>query len=370
MDRNGKIEWDKTFGWDGTPYFGYITDVFQTSSGEYLVIRNKYNYRSKLFKLDRNGKEVWNTTLKFYDLKFCEEVADGYLLIGKQTILSSPKENGEPVVYINPQYKINLLKIDKNGSIVWNATCLSLWGTHLKNITTGGVFEKYEKVYSFEVAIDDSGYIFIAKRKTYYSDINEGRYRSPLWIIKTDVNYNEKWNLTLNDTPVESVQQTLDGGYILIGLKPDGGFIHGKPEFESTTDIWLMKLGKYGKNLPPIVTIIDPPKGAVLRGNITLRGTASDSDGVIQKVEIKVDSGSWITANGTTSWSYNWDTTTVTNGLHTIYVRSYDGEKYSLVESVTVVVDNGEKIPSFAFLLTLTILVAMAFVWRRYKFAR
>ncbi|TET89262.1 MAG: hypothetical protein E3J35_10245 [Methanomassiliicoccales archaeon] len=94
------------------------------------------------------------------------------------------------------------------------------------------------------------------------------------------------------------------------------------------------------ENQPPTCNVTDPINGAAISGTITVNGTASDIDGTVEKVEIRIDSTSWIEVTGTTSWSYEWNTTTVSNGDHTVHVRSYDGEDYSIEVSISVVVDN------------------------------
>jgi len=93
-------------------------------------------------------------------------------------------------------------------------------------------------------------------------------------------------------------------------------------------------------NQPPTVSITSPANGTTASGTISIAGTASDTDGTVQSVQIKIDSGAWIEATGTTSWNYSWDTTTVANGSHTIYARAYDGTDYSSIDSVTVNVNN------------------------------
>jgi len=95
-----------------------------------------------------------------------------------------------------------------------------------------------------------------------------------------------------------------------------------------------------GDNVPPTVSITSPTEGATVNGTVSITGTASDSDGTVQSVEVKIDSGTWQTATGTTSWSYSWDSTGVSDGTHTIYARSYDGTDYSTEDSVTVTVNN------------------------------
>jgi parallel beta-helix repeat protein len=93
-------------------------------------------------------------------------------------------------------------------------------------------------------------------------------------------------------------------------------------------------------NQPPTAGITSPSGGAVVAGSVSVQGTASDSDSTVQAVEIQVNDGAWHDATGTSSWSYTWDTTSVENGDHTIRARSYDGEDYSGVASVTVTVFN------------------------------
>lgn len=95
----------------------------------------------------------------------------------------------------------------------------------------------------------------------------------------------------------------------------------------------------YGYSIPDI-TILNPADGSNVSGIIEIRGTASDTDGVIHRVDVKIDDNSWIPVSGTTNWSYNWDTRSVANGLHTIYARSYDGEYYSNIAAIDVYVEN------------------------------
>jgi len=60
----------------------------------------------------------------------------------------------------------------------------------------------------------------------------------------------------------------------------------------------------------------------------------------IQKVEVRVDDGSWKQAQGTNAWSYLLNTFDLPNGPHVIRARSYDGSRYSQYDIVTIVVNN------------------------------
>jgi len=93
-------------------------------------------------------------------------------------------------------------------------------------------------------------------------------------------------------------------------------------------------------NTIPTVSITYPSEGATVNGTVSITGTASDSDGTVQSVQVKIDSGTWQTATGTTSWTYSWDTTGLSDGAHTIYARSYDGTDYSTEAQVNVTVNN------------------------------
>ena len=72
----------------------------------------------------------------------------------------------------------------------------------------------------------------------------------------------------------------------------------------------------------PTITITIPADGSYMdTGSFLAEGMAADSSG-IQKVETKLDGGSWTLAAGTTNWSI--DVSSLTDGLHTISARATD----------------------------------------------
>lgn len=92
------------------------------------------------------------------------------------------------------------------------------------------------------------------------------------------------------------------------------------------------------ENQKPKVEIIYPYDGVKISDSIEITGVASDQDGNISKVEIQIDNEIWIQVEGTTKWQYFWNTKSVNSGNHTISVRSYDGQEYSLIKSISVYV--------------------------------
>lgn len=73
----------------------------------------------------------------------------------------------------------------------------------------------------------------------------------------------------------------------------------------------------------PTVTVTTPTAGTMVTGTIPVAGTASDNTSV-SKVEVLVDGTVKGTASGVASWTYSLNTTTLTNGTHTIQARATD----------------------------------------------
>lgn len=95
---------------------------------------------------------------------------------------------------------------------------------------------------------------------------------------------------------------------------------------------------------PPTAAITSPANGSTVSGTVTIQGTASDTNGddTIQKVEISVDGGSWTEAVGTTTWTYSLDSKGISDGDHSIRLRSYDGVDHSDIQTITITVKNDE----------------------------
>jgi hypothetical protein len=92
---------------------------------------------------------------------------------------------------------------------------------------------------------------------------------------------------------------------------------------------------------PPSTSVTAPANGATVSGTVTISGTASDNVGVT-KMEIYID-GTLRTSNtNSTSLSYSWNTTTFSNGSHTIVSKAYDAAgNVGTSATVSVTVSNG-----------------------------
>ena len=99
-------------------------------------------------------------------------------------------------------------------------------------------------------------------------------------------------------------------------------------------------------NQPPNVVITIPNESESVAGIITVYGTASDLDGSVEQVEVRIDDNSWIEADivdaidDHVDWEFEWDTESVNDGDHVITARAFDGEIYSSEYPVSVTVNN------------------------------
>ncbi|MBE9481234.1 MAG: T9SS type A sorting domain-containing protein [Bacteroidetes bacterium] len=215
-DELGNELWSKTFGgtsWD----WGYF--VQQTDDGGYIVIGCKdpgayYIWDVFLIKTDSEGNTTWTKTYggDNYDVGHCvRQTSDGGYII-----------TGYTYSYGAGSSDVWLIKTDANGNESWSQTF-------------GG--SNPEHGYSV-IQTPDDGYTIVG----YTRSFGAGDY--DVWLINTDNNGNEVWNKTyggIDDDRAFSVQQTVDGEYIIAGFTESFG--------AGNYDIWLIKTLSNGDTL-------------------------------------------------------------------------------------------------------------------------
>jgi hypothetical protein len=228
-DADGNKLWDKTFGGISQD-LGYYAQ--QTSDEGYIITGGTYSsssgsYDIWLIKTNINGDETWNRTyggISGDNGYYIQQTSDGgYIVIGYTYSFSSGKED------------IWLIKTDTSGNKVWDKTF-------------GGIH--HDGGYSVQQT-SDGGYIITG----YTDSFDAGNYN--VWLIKTDNNGIEEWNRTFGGTTTDdngrSIQQTSDGGYIILGstksydtgdydvllIKTDS---KGKSKTKLSSSFWFEKL--------------------------------------------------------------------------------------------------------------------------------
>jgi hypothetical protein len=94
----------------------------------------------------------------------------------------------------------------------------------------------------------------------------------------------------------------------------------------------------------PAVSITSPATGSSVTGTVQVSGSATDVVGVTA-VQVSVDGGAWVAANGTSSWSWTWSTAGLAAGSHTVTARALDAAGNVGSASVTVSTGGGASAP-------------------------
>ncbi|WP_418792498.1 Ig-like domain-containing protein [Phosphitispora sp. TUW77] len=136
-----------------------------------------------------------------------------------------------------------------------------------------------------------------------------------------DGTYSTTWDTTM----------VADGSYVLTVTASDGCNNTATDTINITVD-----------NTPPTVEIVSPPEGEV-EGIVNLLISAQDNE-CLEKVELYID-GQLVTTepgNGDTSveFIYEWDTTEITEGPHTVTTIAYDCAGLTDEDEKTYIVNN------------------------------
>lgn len=93
---------------------------------------------------------------------------------------------------------------------------------------------------------------------------------------------------------------------------------------------------------PPSVSISQPASGSLVNTNPpVIKGTASAGSLALARVEVSIDGGSYVSANGTTSWTYTPPSALSSQASHTVNARAVDTSgNFSSVATVTFTIDN------------------------------
>jgi len=215
-DASGDTLWTKTYGRD---YYDHGRSIIQAFDGGYVVAGFTYSFPPwesdvYLIRTDTNGDTLW---IKRYggdkiDRSYSiQETSDsGYILTGYT--YSPPADCCD----------VYLIKTDNDGDSLWT-------------MVYGG--SNVDRGYSVRQT-SDGGYIIVGETWSFGAGFID------VFLIKTDVNGDTLWTRTYGGTDVDrgySVQQTSDGGYIIVG--ETWSFVPDR------NDVWLIKTDANGDTL-------------------------------------------------------------------------------------------------------------------------
>ncbi len=96
-------------------------------------------------------------------------------------------------------------------------------------------------------------------------------------------------------------------------------------------------------NLLPSVVVNSPKGGKLVFGTVLISGVAYDEIAFVEMVEVSVNDGPWQPVNGTTEWTFEWNTQDLDSKRYTLRFRSFDGIDHSREQTLVLVVDNDEE---------------------------
>jgi hypothetical protein len=207
-------EWVKTFGGSEDDSG---SSVQQTSDGGFILVGYTASFGAGdvwLIKTDANGNKLWDRTFGGRGPDWgwsVQQTRDGgFILVGSTASFGA----GEGDVW--------LIKTDASGNIEWDRTF-------------GG--SNRDKGYSVQQT-RDGGFILVGTTASF------GAGGADVWLIKTDADGNKLWDRTFGGSGWDegsSVQQTSDGGFIIVGSTESLG--------AGWADVWLIKTDADGNKL-------------------------------------------------------------------------------------------------------------------------
>jgi len=206
----GQVTFQKAYG---GPSWDSATCIQQTTDGGYIVVGYAYGYSSVyLIKTDSLGDTLWTKTFggSGYAGNSVKQTNDGGYIIVGETHFGYSDEN------------VYLIKTNSFGDTLWTRTY-------------GGPGD--DEGYSVQETTD-GGFIVAGFTNSY----GEGNY--DFYLIKTDSNGDTLWTRTYGGTGDDegySVQQTTDGGYVVAGYTNSFG--------SGNYDFYVIKTNSFGDTL-------------------------------------------------------------------------------------------------------------------------
>jgi len=248
LDSNGNLQWQKCLG--GSDY-EVAYSIQQTADGGYVIAGYSYSSDGNvtgihgtnedywIVKLDNSGNLQWQKCLGGSygeQANSIKQTTDGgYIVAG-----SSQSVDGDVTgVHLNgglSSFDYWVVKLDNYGNLEWQKA-------------VGG--SDYDYASSIQQTAD-GGYVVAGYTKSIDGDVTgfHGGLFYDFWIVKLDNSGNLQWQKCLGGgdwDQANSINQTLDGGYVIAGYtKSIDGDVTGN---HGGSDFWIVKLDNGGNLL-------------------------------------------------------------------------------------------------------------------------
>ena len=290
LDISGNTQqWQKTYGGPGDDE---ASSIQQTADGGYIVAGYTTSFGAGkkdvwVLKLDKDGNVEWQNTYggtEDDEAFSVQQTADGgYIIAGYTSSFGAGKKD------------VWLLKLTKDGNVEWQRAY-------------GGSGD--DVAYSIQQT-SDGGYIVAGSTDSF------GKGKKDMWLLKLDGGGNVNWQKTygdIGDDEATSVQQTSDGGYIVVG-----------------------STNSYSANIKPWILSLDSDGVIQIQGQVILAGGSGEDR--IYSVRQTLEGG-YVLAGSTDSYGLGkkdaWIIKIDSNGtMHqTLFGGTGDDEVFSIQETM------------------------------------
>ncbi len=248
LDKNGNRQWDMTLGGNNKDW---LTDSKQTSDGGYILGGYSKSRASGdksndprgasdywVIKIDGTGNRQWDSRFggigmdMLYSIQ--QTLDNGYILGG----VSHSGANGDKSDSSRGISDFWIVKIDEYGKKQWDKTF-------------GG--DNEDELFSIQQTSDRGYILGGFSKSSSNNDKTEsakGGY--DFWAIKIDENGNKQWDRTFGGSrydKLSSIQQTSDSGYIMGGFSESPADGDKSENSLGWYDFWIVKIDKHGNKL-------------------------------------------------------------------------------------------------------------------------
>jgi PKD repeat protein len=237
LTATGTLDWQKCFGGLGTDD---AQSIQQTSDGGYIIAGHSYsndgnvtgNHGSSdywVVKLDSAGTILWQKCFggtNYESAYSVQQTDDGGYIVAGDTYSNNGNVTGN-----HGNYDYWVVKLDSDGNILWKK-CL------------GGTSTDYARSIQ---QTEDGGFIIAGSTASNDGNVDGNHGNYDYWIVKLDNTGTIIWQKCLGGLSTDnaqSIQQTVDGGYIIAGYaRSNNDDVTGN---HGNYDYWIVKLDNTG----------------------------------------------------------------------------------------------------------------------------